>query len=198
MPDFEIQTPAAYAEVLANLIGEPDYLPGEDPLDFANLRAAILSDFAPQKPYERVIVDNIVHFNLEQNRHCMIREKLIERKFRDAAYDIFSAHTFDAYQAKNKRFQSMRNDPKAIMHTAEAGSHVYRLMGPHDETRALTVQWLEALGSSVKEIVAQAHLRAAPDIEYHDNRIAELERCRRKLVEDLNGLRGTKAKTIES
>lgn len=137
-------------------------LPGEDQATFDTLRTALLSDLAPQTPYEHALAENLVGLEWEVLRHRRLQDALLRAEYRQVAAGVF---------------------------LNGAAERVYRvLVSDNRKARASAEAALAERGITFDEILAEAYKYPAKDVVPHEQELAEIEVRRRRLREDYDQL----------
>lgn len=169
---------------LLDLIPRIRLFAGEDEATFEGLRQAFLMDLAPTTPYETALAENLVTLEWEIHRHRSMRDGLLR-----AGYRRFAQELFDKDKASYI----------SLMGTAsgDAKDFADALLDPQSETREEAQNWLGEKNIDLAEILAGAYKNQAKSIEMHERALAELETRRRRLREDLDRLKASRARPVE-
>jgi len=164
-------------------IFSPNLLPDESAESYEALRAALFSDLSPEAPYEHLLADQLVALEWDVLRHRRLRDSLLRAEFREQAVGVFYEGSVgrvnDAYSAtgsRNSAAQLVSRDPG---------------------TRETALSELSARQITPEEIMAKACQAIARDLEPHDNQIAEIEARRRRLREDYDRVKASRARPID-
>jgi hypothetical protein len=160
----------------------PMLLPGEDPLIYGSLRAALLTDLGPRTTYECTIAENLVTLEWEAIRHRRLRDHLVRAEYRDLAMGIFADGEVGAVNMFDK--------------TAKLKNKAYALVSSDATERAAAEAELAETGIDRSEILAKAYERKRDQVEIHERKIAEVENRRRRLLDDYERLKASHATPI--
>lgn len=173
---------AAHAELLQHFL-PTQLLPDEDPETHAALRDAILLDLTPGTPYKRILAEQLVTLEWEALRHRRMRDSLLLAEYRDQSMGVFK----EGEVGRVYSFQQTKN----------AKEMAFDLVGTNKNKRTKAMQALEAAQITPSEILAKAYKELAGSLETHERHIAEIEVRRRKLRDDYDRLKTTRALPIE-
>ncbi len=166
---------------LEDLIPRLMLFPGEDSIAYEDLRDALLGDLAPGAPYERALAENLVTLEWEAIRHRRMRDTLIKAKARDLAIGVFSTGVVgDAFRPDEAH--------------ERLGS---ALISADRKSAAKAAAALKKHEVSLDEIFAKAYSRVSNQLELHEKKLADLETRRRRLREDYERLKATRARLVE-
>jgi hypothetical protein len=171
------------SQELLDLIPRMRLLPGEDDATFEDLRQALLGELAPSTPYETAIAENIIALEWETHRHRALRDNLIRSRFREVAQE--------------KRDNGINGfDLGFGVASEEAIDFADALMSPTGADTTEARNWLAQNNITVEEIVAVAYQKAGPALDPHERKLAELETRRRRLRQDYDQLKATRARPV--
>jgi len=173
---------AAHAEVLQHFL-PTQLLPDEDPETHAALRDAILLDLTPGTPYERILAEQLVTLEWEALRHRRLRDSLLMAEYRDQSVGVFQ-------EGDVGRIGSYRRNERAK-------DMAFNLVSTDENRRTEAMQALEVAEIMPSEILAKAYKALARDLDLHERHIAEIEVRRRKLRDDYDRLKTTRALPVE-
>jgi hypothetical protein len=168
------------SQELLDLIPRMRLLPGENDATFEDLRQALLGELAPSTPYQTAIAENIIALEWETHRHRALRDSLIRSSFRELAEETRNGRT-DGF---NLEFEVASQEGKDF---ADA------LMSPTGADTTEARNWLAQNNITVEEIVAAAYQQAGSALDPHERKLAELETRRRRLHQDYDQLKATRA-----
>ena len=171
------------SQELLDLIPRMRLLPGEDDATFEDLRQALLGELAPSTPYETAIAENIIALEWETHRHRALRDNLIRNRFREVAQETRD----NGKTERNYGFESG---------TQEGKDFADSLMSPTGADTTEARNWLAQNNITVEEIVAVAYQKAGPALDPHERKLAELETRRRRLRQDYDQLKATRARPV--
>jgi hypothetical protein len=171
------------SQELLDLIPRMRLLPGEDDATFEDLRQALLGELAPSTPYQTAIAENIIALEWETHRHRALRDNLIRSRFREVAQETRDGRTNEF----NLRLGGASQD---------AMDFAVALMSPTAADTTEARNWLAQNNMTVEEIVAVAYQKAGPALEPHERKLAELETRRRRLRQDYDQLKATRARPV--
>jgi len=172
----------ARAELLQNLL-PTQLLPDEDPETYGALRDAIFLDLMPGTPYERILAEQLVTLEWEALRHRRLRDSLLMAEFRDQSMGVFQKGEVGSIYS----FQQTQN----------AKDMAFDLVSTNKNKRTKAMQALEVAQIMPSEILAKAYKTLAKALELHERHIAEIEARRRKLRDDYDRLKTTRALPVE-
>ena len=175
-------TGTAHAELLQHFI-PTQLLPDEDPQTYAALRDALLLDLIPGTPYERILAEQLVTLEWEALRHRRLRDSLLMAEFRDQSMGVFKG-------GEVGRIYGFPRDP-------DAKGMAFDLVSTNKSRRTKAMQALEEAQITPSEILAKAYKALARALEPHERHIAELELRRRKLRDDYNRLKTSRAQPVD-
>lgn len=173
--------PQDFSLVLEDLIARPMIFPGEDPLMYENLRAALLQDLSPRSPYEATLAVNLVTLEWEAFRHRRMRDDLIRAHARDLALGALSTGRIQGVIRSREEDVVLASD----------------LVGANRKKQTAAIRALQVRGISPGEVVAKAYAQVSQQVEMHEKRLAEFETRRRRLKEEYDRLRAARAKPVE-
>jgi hypothetical protein len=173
---------AAHAEVLQHFL-PTQLLPDEDPETHAALRDAILLDLTPGTPYERILAEQLVTLEWEALRHRRMRDSLLLAEYRDQSVGVFQ-------EGDVGRISSYRRNERAK-------DMAFNLVSTDENRRTEAMQALEVAEIMPSEILAKAYKELAGSLDLHERHIAEIEVRRRKLRDDYDRLKTTRALPVE-
>jgi hypothetical protein len=170
-------------EELLRAIIAPDVLPDEDADNLAYLRQALLQDLEPKSPYEHLLAEQIVALEWDAIRYRRLRDNLLKRQFRDLSIGAFAIGSIGLVHAslKNEKSEALSAD----------------LMSPDGDRRQYALAVLAEKEIAPAEIMAKAYQTIARDLEVFERQIAESETRRRKLRDDYDRVRASRAKQVE-
>lgn len=171
------------SQELLDLIPRLRLLPGEDDATFEDLRQALLGELAPSTPYQTAIAENIIALEWETHRHRALRDNLIRSRFREVAQETRDGRTNEF----NLGFGGASQD---------AMDFAVALMSPTAADTTEARNWLAQNNMTVEEIVAVAYQKAGPALDPHERKLAELETRRRRLRQDYDQLKATRARPV--
>ena len=172
----------AHAELLQHFL-PTQLLPDEDPKTHRVLRDALFLNLMPGTPYERILAEQLVTLEWEALRHRRLRDSLLMAEFRDQSMGVFK----EGEVGRVYSFQQTKN----------AKEMAFDLVGTNKNKRTKAMQALEAAQITPLEILAKAYKALASDLDLHERHIAEIEVRRRKLRDDYDRLKTTRALPVE-
>jgi len=172
----------AHAELLQHFL-PTQLLPDEDPETHRALSDAIFLNLMPGTPYERILAEQLVTLEWEALRHRRLRDSLLMAEFRDQSMGVFK----EGEVGRVYSFQQTQN----------AKEMAFDLVGTNKNKRTKAMQALEAAQITPSEILAKAYKELAGSLDLHERHIAEIEVRRRKLRDDYDRLKTTRALPVE-
>ena len=172
----------AHAELLQHFL-PTQLLPDEDPETHRVLRDALFLNLLPGTPYERILAEQLVTLEWEALRHRRLRDSLLMGEFRDQSMGVFK----EGEVGRVYSFQQTKN----------AKEMAFDLVGTNKNKRTKAMQTLEAAQITPSEILAKAYKELAGSLDLHERHIAEIEVRRRKLRDDYDRLKTTRALPVE-
>ena len=155
----------------------PTLLADERVEDHEALSTALWADLAAVGAYERALARNVIHIEWELLRHQLIRNARIRTMTRD----------------RLARALSYRDTDFALSEpTAEDSKTAHACLAGDADARARIEQRLGEICLTLDEVVAAAHADAADETDHHERRIADLERRRRRLMDDHGRLKAAR------
>ena len=158
-------------------------LPDEDPETHRALSDAIFLNLMPGTPYERILAEQLVTLEWEALRHRRLRDSLLMAEFRDQSMGVFK----EGEVGRVYSFQQTKN----------AKEMAFDLVGTNKNKRTKAMQALEAAEITPSEILAKAYKELAGSLDLHERHIAEIEVRRRKLRDDYDRFKTTRALPVE-
>ena len=172
----------AHAELLQHFL-PTQLLPDEDPETHRVLRDALFLNLMPATPYERILAEQLVTLEWEALRHRRLRDSLLMAEFRDQSMGVFK-------EGKVGRVSD-------FYRTQDIKDKAFDLVSTNKNKRTKAMQALEAAQIAPSEILAKAYKALARPLETHECHIAEIEVRRRKLRDDYDRLKTTRALPVE-
>ena len=172
----------AHAELLQHFL-PTQLLPDEDPETHRALRDALFLNLLPGTPYERILAEQLVTLEWEALRHRRLRDSLLMAEFRDQSMGVFQ-------EGDVGRISSYRRNERAK-------DMAFNLVSTDKNLRTEAMQALEVAQITPSEILAKAYKALARPLETHERHIAEIEVRRRKLRDDYDRLKTTRALPVE-
>jgi hypothetical protein len=169
-------------DVLAGFLPPPHLFPDEDTTSYEGLRDILMSDLAPQSPYERVLAQNLVDLEWQGLRHRRFRDHLIRASYRNIASEIYDKKSSGLF---------LQLEP-----TEEAMNFAFELVSSDPVARGTAEDQLAELEISPTEILAKAYKALSRDLDPHERQLAEIEVRRRRLLEDFDLLKSTRAMSV--
>ena len=170
----------------SDLVARINLTPDEDPADFEPLHTALIQDLEPGTPYEKMLAENLVALEWEMLRHRRLRDGLLLTAFREQLMVAIS---------EGKALT--QNPAKRKVLDSQIIPLINQLADNNATGRSQLDELLKPLNSSITELVAGAYSDASEFIASHENRLAQLEGRRRKLMQDFNSLKQTRLKEEE-
>ena len=167
--------------LVEDLVPRPMIFPGEDPVAFEGLRAALLSDLAPHTPYARTLAEHLVRLEWEAQRHQRMRDDLIRAEARNVATRVI---------ATGKAGSS-------YLATFDQQALGFDLFGSDPEKAAAAKAVIDRRQITMGEIFAKAYSLVAGQVELHERKLAAIETRRRRLKEDYDRLKIVRPRSIE-
>ena len=175
-------TPGKTSDLL-DLIPKLKPMPGEDQNAMADLRKALLLDLSPSAPYERALAEQLVTLEFEMDRHRRMRDALILSEIREKATKFL-------HDAGSESWSPFKPSNAAKQFGSDLVSG-----DPARQSKAL--EKLGKLEIPADEVLAKAYETVARSVAIHEHHIAEAEQRRRKLRDDYDKLKASKAKPVE-
>lgn len=175
-------TDKAHAELLQHFL-PTQLLPDEDPETHRALRDALFLNLMPATPYERILAEQLVTLEWEALRHRRLRDSLLMAEYRDQSVGVFQ-------EGDVGRISSYRRNERAK-------DMAFNLVSTDENRRTEAMQALEVAEIMPSEILAKAYKALARDLDLHERHIAEIEVRRRKLRDDYDRLKTTRALPVE-
>ena len=172
----------AHAELLQHFL-PTQLLPDEDPETHRALRDALFLNLMPATPYERILAEQLVTLEWEALRHRRLRDSLLMAEYRDQSVGVFQ-------EGDVGRISSYRRNERAK-------DMAFNLVSTDENRRTEAMQALEVAEIMPSEILAKAYKALARDLDLHERHIAEIEVRRRKLRDDYDRLKTTRALPVE-
>ena len=172
----------AHAELLQHFL-PTQLLPDEDPETHRALSDAIFLNLMPGTPYERILAEQLVTLEWEALRHRRLRDSLLMAEFRDQSMGVFK-------EGKVGRVSD-------FYRTQDIKDKAFDLVSGNKNKRTKAMQALEAAQITPSEILAKAYKELAGSLDLHERHIAEIEVRRRKLRDDYDRLKTTRALPVE-
>ena len=172
----------AHAELLQHFL-PTQLLPDEDPETHRALSDAIFLNLMPGTPYERILAEQLVTLEWEALRHRRLRDSLLMAEFRDQSMGVFK-------EGKVGRVSD-------FYRTQDIKDKAFDLVSGNKNKRTKAMQALEAAEITPSEILAKAYKELAGSLDLHERHIAEIEVRRRKLRDDYDRLKTTRALPVE-
>lgn len=169
------------AALVIDLVPRPMIFPGEDPVGYEDLRAALLSDLAPHTPYARMLAENLVRLEWEAQRHQRMRDDLIRAEARNVAIGVIATG-----EAGSNYFATF--DQQALG---------FDLFGSDPEKAAAAKAIIDRRQITMGEIFAKAYSLVSGQVELHERKLANIETRRRRLREDYDRLKTVRSRPIE-
>jgi hypothetical protein len=170
----------------SDLVARINLTPDENPADFEPLHTALMQDLEPGTPYETMLAENLVALEWEMLRHRRLRDGLLLTAFREQLMVAISDEP-----------QAMQNPDKRKVLDSQIIPLLDQLTDNKLSGRSQLNELLKPLNSSVTELVASAYSKASEFIANHENRLAQLEGRRRKLMQDFHALKQSRLKRAE-
>jgi hypothetical protein len=170
-------------EELLRSICAPDVLPDEDAESFAYLRQALLQDLEPKSPYEHLLSEQIVALEWDAIRYRRLRDNLLKGQFRDFSIRAFETGSIGPV------FRGFKNEKSEAL--------AADLVSADADRRQSALAVLVEKEIAPAEIMAKAYQTIAKDLGVFERQIAESETRRRKLRDDFDRVRGSRAKQVE-
>jgi hypothetical protein len=171
--------------------GDQFLLPDESQEEYDALCKALMEVFSPETAYERLMAQNLVQIEWELKRHRRLIASHVAIESAAAVGTDKSGADRMLWKMRPEIYgeedegQEDGQDQKGV-DPAEA------LMS-FDPTRWMVVNTsLKREGGSLRAVVAEAYRARIADIQYHEFRIADLERRRRSLLQDYRRLQDTR------
>ena len=137
----------------------------------------------PGTPYERILAEQLVTLEWEALRHRRLRDSLLMAEFRDQSMGVFK-------EGKVGRVSD-------FYRTQDIKDKAFDLVSGNKNKRTKAMQALEAAQIAPSEILAKAYKALASSLDLHERHIAEIEVRRRKLRDDYDRLKTTRALPVE-
>jgi len=192
----------------ADLLPVRDHIIGEDQGSFDGFHAGMTHSLAPLTPYEGVIAENLIAIEWELLQH---------RRMRDASLrKIIRVSILAAVVAREKAANKAAQD-EAVDKYAETGGTQFNKIRPlvFDQDAAgikglelaqratsrkpaefaAACEEIDAMGLSVVDLMGEAYRTDEWSVSKHEDKLQELERRRREVKRDFDGLQ--KARPIE-
>jgi hypothetical protein len=154
-------------------------LPDESNEDYQQLVAQTLNEFAPRTPYQRRLVINLAQIEWELIRHRRLLAATVRTGFREQAF-------------ATGKHKAPGHEPAFLETTYDASGLSQDLLSDSPEDRHRGEERLAKLQVTRSEITAAAYRFASDQVSWHENRISDLERRRRTLLNDLKALLDSK------
>jgi len=168
---------------LLNFLPRMTLFPGEDENSFEDLHHALMLDLSPATPYETAIAENLIALEWELVRHRKIRDDIIQIEFRKVVTNVIATGTLGI--SLNKR---EADETDTLVKAYYSGS---------PEHRAEMLGHFTTLGITEGQILAKAYDHSMDSIVEHERKIQGIENRRRKLLDDYNKMKASRAKPIE-
>ena len=137
----------------------------------------------PANPYERILAEQLVTLEWEALRHRRLRGSLLMAEYRDQSVGVFQ-------KGDVGRIGSYRRNERAK-------DMAFNLVSTDENRRTEAMQALEVAEIMPSEILEKAYKALARDLDLHERHIAEIEVRRRKLRDDYDRLKTTRALPVE-
>jgi len=171
--------------------GDQFLLPDESPEEYEALCKSLVKEFSPETGYQRLIVENLVQLEWELKRHRRLVASHVTIASAEAVGTEKSGAEKILWQMRKQIYGEEEEDQEEG--EAEEGVDPTEALMSFDPTRWTEVNTsLKRQGGSLHAAVAKAYRARIEDIQYHEFRIADLERRRRSLLQDYSRLRGTR------
>mgnify|MGYP006289809607 CR=1 FL=1 len=155
----------------SDIYAKAHLLPDEDPKAFLALRDGLFEELEPRTALERILAQNIVDIVWEIERHRRLLAATLKTAFFEQAEGVY----VDGKPGK----------PSAVFYTSDSrGRFIDQLRSTDDGKRAKAEEILESKGVTKAEISAAAFISRESPVAYHEQRIADLERRRRHLMNE--------------
>ena len=146
-------------------------LPDEDDGAFVALLDALMIELAPKTEYARSLATDIVYIVWDIQRHRRLLGSVVRGEFKRQARDLLTRGVSSMKLASAEMLETVSEFPRdLLMNVPEA------------------VKVLADKGLTVSELTAAAFDSRAASVEYHETRIADLERRRARLMADFERL----------
>lgn len=171
------------AEELLRAICAPDVLPDENADSFDYLRQALFADLEPKTPYEQLLAEQMVALEWDAVRYRRLRDNLLKSEFRVFAEGVFAIGRIGPVEL---RFKDTSYKEKALA-----------LVGRDGDRREAALALLVETQITPAEIMAKAYQSMAKDLDVFERQIVETETRRRKMRDDYDRVRASRAKPVE-
>jgi len=189
----------------AELLPVRDHIIGEDLGSFGGFHAGMMHSLAPLTPYEGVIAENLIAIEWELLQHRRMRDaslrKIIQMSIRAAVVAREKAAVDETWALIRKADGTQIDETKPIAFDQDAAEIMSLELAQRAVSRkpaefAAACEEIEAMGLSVVELMGQAYRTNDWSVSGHEEKLQELERRRREVRRDFDGLQ--KARPIEA
>jgi hypothetical protein len=178
----KISANMAHDKILQNFL-PTQLLPDEDPETYGALRDALILNLIPVTPYERILAEQLVTLEWESLRHRRLRDALLMAEYRDQSVGAFQEGVVGRFDG--------------LLENESAKNLAYDLVSTNINRHTRAMQALEAAQITPTEILAKAYKSLFKELEMHERHIAEIEVRRRKLRDDYDRLKTTRALPVQ-
>lgn len=168
---------------IGDVLPKPETYPDEDGELYDRILSHLKSEFFPKTPTETILVTDLAQLEWEKIRLRKQRDEFFNSEFRRVGINVFSS----------KGNLSHPGLETSQLDIAMAKS----LEGEETTFTKLANADLEKYNIDKKDMMAEAFRNSAAMLDLIDRKLAEIETRRRRLWNDLEQIRGLKAKPIE-
>ena len=156
-------------------------LPDEDDGAFVELLDALMTELAPQTEYARSLATDIIYIVWDIQRHRRLLRSVVRGEFKRQAQNLLTRGVSQFKLASAEMLDAVIDFPRDLLEKDPAALEV-----------------LDKKGLSLSELTALAYEARSASVEYHETRIADLERRRAKLLSEFERLQSmSKPRDIE-
>lgn len=146
-------------------------LPDEDDGAFVELLDALMTELAPKTEYARSLATDIVYIIWDIQRHRRLLRSVVRGEFKRQARDVLTHGAPQMKLASSEMLDAVTDFPRDLL-----------VKDP------VALEVLEKKGLTLSELTAASFEARSASVEYHETRIADLERRRARLMADFERL----------
>lgn len=197
----------------ADLLAQRDPIVGEQPGGYATFHAGMMQSLAPVTPYERVIAENLTQIEWELLQHQNMRNSTLRAATRKSIAEAVVEMRQEQHEAewdaiwdsefeKHEEAGGTQEEWEEKTAFDEAGAQAEgeelatRAMSGDHKAMMLANAEITQLGMDPVEVMSGAYRTSGRGLVYHDDKIQELEKRRREMKRDYDGLQ--KVRPVEA
>ncbi len=204
---FNLTDPARFnLTSFADLLPVRDHIIGEDPGSFDGFHAGVMHSLAPLTPYEGVIAENLIAIEWELLQHRRMRDaslrKIIRESILAAVVAREKAAVDETWAMIRKAGGTQIDETKHIAFDQDGAETMGLELAQKATSRkpaefAAACEEIDAMGLSVVELMGDAYRTDEWSVSKHEGKLQELERRRREVKRDFDGLQKVRPIEVE-